>query len=183
MKKEILLLGWLVFMPLACSSAADEPQEDYNLLNLLDVDALDTYFWSGKTTHSTCSNPDNPGICQTLKDIDQGYGADNLTLLFSNPVLLEGTLTAMVAHPSNGTPTAFSFSVKGNLNTGYETGNGISRLLTLSATPNTVTSNGVQATLQSFQADVLEDGLSGTMTLSFPGSTTTVVYSYNIKSH
>lgn len=183
MKIKILLLGWLVFMPLACASKADEPQEDYNFLNLLGVDAVDSFFWSGKAVQSQCANLTDVGVCALLPTADAAYVDDNLSILFSNPVLLEGQLTVVVAHPNNLTPTPFVFTIQGNITPGYETGGGISRIMNLTATPTLVTSNGVQASLDGFRADVLEDGLRGTITLSYPGtSTTSVVYSFNMKS-
>jgi len=184
MKIKILILGWLVFMPLACSSKADEPQENYNLLNLLGVDAVDSFFWSGKAVQSQCSNLTDVSVCVLLPPADDLYVDDNLSVLFSNPILLQGQLTATVAHPDRLTPTPFVFTVQGNITPGYETGSGISRILTLTASPNPVTSNGVQASLDQFRADVREDGLLGTITLSYPGTTTTsVVYNFNLKSH
>ncbi len=183
MKIKILLLGWLVFMPLACASKADEPQEDYNFLNLLGVDAVDSFFWNGKAVQSQCSNLTEASVCLLLPPADALYVDDNLTILFSNPILLQGQLTAVMAHPDNLTPTPFVFTIQGNITPGYETGGGISRIMNLTATPTLVTSNGVQASLDGFRADVLEDGLRGTITLSYPGtSTTSVVYSFNMKS-
>jgi hypothetical protein len=178
MKIKILLLGWLVFMPLACASKADEPQEDYNLLNLLGVDAVDTFFWSGKAAQSVCE----VAVCTVLANADATYTNDNVSVFFSNPLLLKGQVTATLAHPDRLIPTPFTFNVQGSITPGYETGSGISRILTLSATPNTVTSNGVQATMSQFRADVLEDSLRGTITLSYPDGPS-VVYSFNLKSH
>jgi hypothetical protein len=183
MKIKNLLLCGLVFMPLACSSTADEPREDYNLLNLLGVDAVDSFYWSGKAVQSQCSNLSDASICLLLPPANAVYAGDNLTILLTNPIELQGQLTAIVAHPYRLVPTPFVFTVQGNMIPGYETGNGLSRILTLTASPNPVTSNGVSASLDQFRADVLKDGLRGTITLSYPGtSTTSVVYSFNIKS-
>ncbi|MBW7856997.1 MAG: hypothetical protein H3C43_01535 [Leptonema sp. (in: Bacteria)] len=197
MKKEMLRLGALgsimilLFMPLACASSADEPQEDYNLLNLLKVDAVKAFYWTGKTAGAECSATNNSIVNCYLVELGADiandlYAEDNVQLFFSNPIFPEGSITINVADPVTLMPHVFSFAVKGNITFGAKTGeNGYARILHLNASgANPVTVDGVQASFDGLTADVEEDGLRGSFTVSFPAGAdlTSVKYSFLLKT-
>lgn len=179
----------LLFMPLACASSADEPQEDYNLLNLLNVDAVKAFYWTGKTVGAQCSSSSNIVDCYLVELAanlsNEMYGEDNVQLFFSNPIQPEGVITVLVADPVTMMAHTFSFNVKGGITFGAKTGeNGYARILQLNASgANPVTVDGVQASFDGLIADVEEDGIRGTFTLSFPGaSLTSVKYNFALKT-
>ena len=175
-----------MFMLAACSSKADEPQEDYNLMHLLGVDATQSFFWTGKATQAQCQDDNFGSSCAVLKAADDQYPDDNIQLFFSNPISQVGTVTMIVAHPNTALPTSFTFNVTGDATLGYEFKDGEwTRLMKLTASPALATSaDGTQALFAILQADIRQDGLMGTVTLLFPGSAsvTGVSYAINLKS-
>lgn len=176
-----------------CKSGDEEPSDDQELLNLLDVNVANGIYWSGKSSQNSCSAGDplvTAGVCNTQTLLEDTYliGTTNNVNLFlpsGNPPA--GTLTLIVPHPDNATSNVFDIAVSGDLGGGYETGNGISRVLSLSATGSTTaSSSSVQVQLVSFRAQQTEQSVEGTLVLRYiraSGSDPTydVEYSFSLK--
>ena len=169
-----LAVALAVFSTAYCKSGDEEPSDDQELLNLLDVNVANGIFWSGNTSQNSCSAGDpvtTAAVCNTQSYLETTFQTGttnnlNLALTSGNPPA--GTITLIVPHPDNAISNSFIIPVSGDLGGGYETGNGVSRVLTLStATATTASSANVQIQLVSFRAQQTEKTVEGTMVIRF----------------
>ena len=157
-----------------CKSGDEEPSDDQELLNLLDVNVANGIFWVGKTSQNSCNAGDaatTATVCFNQTTLENTYLSGettniNLYLPSGNPPA--GTVSILVPHPDNSSLNTFDIAVSGDLSGGYETGNGVSRVLTLSATGTTTASNStVQVQMVSFRAQQTENTVEGTIVVRF----------------
>ncbi|MBI39410.1 MAG: hypothetical protein CMF59_07405 [Leptospiraceae bacterium] len=157
-----------------CKSGDEEPSDDQELLNLLDVNVANGIFWVGKTSQNSCNAGDaatTATVCFNQTTLENTYLSGettniNLYLPSGNPPA--GTVSILVPHPDNSSLNTFDIAVSGDLSGGYETGNGVSRVLTLSATGATTASNStVQVQMVSFRAQQTENTVEGTIVVRF----------------
>ncbi|MBR32661.1 MAG: hypothetical protein CMN77_15260 [Spirochaetaceae bacterium] len=157
-----------------CKSGDEEPSDDQELLNLLDVNVANGIFWVGKTSQNSCNAGDagtTATVCFTQTTLENTYLSGqstniNLYLPSGNPPA--GAVSLLVPHPDNSSLNTFDIAVSGDLSGGYETGNGVSRVLTLTAATSTTAANSsAQIQMVSFRAQQTEKTVEGTVVIRF----------------
>jgi hypothetical protein len=170
-------------------SDVDQPREDYNLLALLNQKVLNGFFWEGIMEYSTCDTPSTDPVQDlTACSVYQTNYNNLLSLRDKNLFVIVDSLTSTgkisieITNPSTYLPLKVEIPVSASVSVGPETGNGYARILKL-VNPSPITQDSATITLRSFQADVLEDGLRGTLSIDVQSgsSSLSLTFSFNIK--
>lgn len=170
-------------------SSADQPSEDYNLLALLDKKVLNGFYWDGLLDYSQCDTPSTDPIqdlaaCSVYREnyINFIRNKDKNLYVYVDSLQSNGKLTVEIANPNTFLPLKIELPVIASITVGPETGNGYARILNLS-NPNSIIQDQITITLKDFKADVLQDGLRGTMSLDVQGNSgiLNLKFSFNIK--
>jgi hypothetical protein len=143
----------------------------------------------GKTSQNSCNAGDastTATVCFTQTTLENTYlsgNENNLNLYLPSGNPPAGTVSLLIPHPDNSSLNTFDIAVSGDLSGGYETGNGVSRVLTLTAaTATTAASSSVQIQMVSFTAQQTENSVDGTIVVRFlraSGSNPTYDVEYN----
>lgn len=186
---KIFLLSSSLILAFNCKnlikSSADQPTEDYNLLALVSPNSVNGYYWDGLLEYSLCSSQNN-NITSCLVYQENYNNIINLIdkNIFLNVDFLQnsGQLTIEIANPDTYLPLKFHVPVNVNVTIGPETGNGYAKILNLSNS-NSITVDQITITLLDFKADVLQDGLRGSLSVRIQGQNDTLntTFSFNIK--
>lgn len=186
LKFTLMNLGVLLLF--FCKSSADQPTTDYNLLSFINSQALNGIYWDGIGELSSCTtNIGDPSPCLLYIENYKNFikNRNKNLYIYVDSLQGKGKITLEVANPDDFSIINFQIPVLANITTGPETGNGYARILNLtSSAPITV--NSIELILNNFSADVLEDGLRGSMNLNLksqnnPNNNLNLTISFNIK--
>jgi hypothetical protein len=170
-------------------SDVDQPREDYNLLALLNQKVLNGFFWEGIMEYSNCDTPSTDPVQDlTACSVYQTNYNNLLSLRDKNLSVIVDSLTSTgkisieITNPSTYLPLKVEIPVSASVSVGPETGNGYARILKL-ANPSPITQDSATITLKGFQADVLEDGLRGTLSIDVQSGSSllSLIFSFRIK--
>jgi len=170
-------------------SDVDQPREDYNLLALLNPNVLNGFYWEGLMEYSTCDTPSTDpvqdlsacSVYQTNYNNLLSVRDKNLFVLVDT-LASTGKITIEISDPSTFLPLKVEIPASASVTIGPETGNGYARILKL-VNPNPITQDSATITFKGFQADVLEDGLRGTLSMDVQSgsSSLSLTFSFRIK--
>ncbi|GIX41521.1 MAG: hypothetical protein KatS3mg129_1254 [Leptospiraceae bacterium] len=191
--KNILIMSLWLLMVFHCKnlvhSSADQPFEDYNLLALLDQKVLNGFYWEGLMDYSQCNTPSTDPVedlskCSLYQENYENFikQKEKNLYVYVDSLQSNGKITIEIANPDTYLPLKVEIPVLSSITVGPETGNGYARILYLS-NPNSITQSQITITLKEFKADVLQDGLRGSMSLDVQSNngTLNLTFSFSIK--
>lgn len=185
--KFTFLSMWFLIL-FFCKSSVDQPTTDYNLLSLLNVKALNGFYWDGIGELSSCTlSSGDPSPCWVYQENFRNFirTKEKNLFVYVDSIQSNGKITLEIANPDTFYSLKIDLPVSVSVTTGSETGNGYGRVISLSNS-NTFTVDSINVALKSFTADVLEDGLRGNMSISIvslnnPANNLNLSFSFNIK--
>ncbi|MCS7204205.1 MAG: hypothetical protein NZ853_00745 [Leptospiraceae bacterium] len=177
---------WFSFCKNAVSSTADQPNKSYELLFLLNQKFIDSFYWEGLMDISACTTtPENLLGCNLYRENYKNFLRSRTKNLFvyADTIQKTGNLQFEIAHPQKLDFIKYEIPVSVDVEIGPETGSGVARILVLKNT-NPISQDGISLILNEFRADVLEDGLRGSLKVNLKDQENlnlNLTFSFNIK--
>ncbi len=179
---------WLLLVLFFCKSSVDQPTTDYNLLSLFNVKVLNGFYWEGLGELSGCTVISaDPSPCWIYQENYRNFirTKEKNLYVYIDSLQASGKITLEIANPDTFSYLKIELPVSLSVTIGPETGNGYGRIINL-YNPSTITVDEINITLNSFTADVLEDGLRGSMNIKLISQNNStnnlnLSFSFNIK--